>query len=226
MSYFIQKKILKAQCFNEARLIFDEYIFQNPPKKEILQVLKVLQCKVENAYDVTVVNDFYKSLGEVEELLKFLRDCAFQEDKIVKNLRISIEKKLNNYDVALELCDNLNENDNISLTQKASMLNKIGDFEKARDIIELVLIKDMSSYSIKTYASIISQITKYDGYAHELSIPSLAIDICKNDDVNTFTVKNFFKSIIKYENKLGNKVKVNVTEKILKYYRHYIGEKY
>lgn len=220
----LQKKILKAFTFNEARTIFDEYISLQPPREEILQLLKYLEHKVETPIDVTIVANFYKHLNSYDDLQKFLNVCAFQDDNTVKNLKISVEKKLGHYNTALDLCNTLPENDFINLTQKASMLKKTGDFKKAREIIEQVLIANMSEHPLKTYVSIILCLTKNNNCAIKLCIPDLAKDICKKEDISKNSVKRFFQLLIEYEHNLKNKRAEDITRKIYKCYQHYIGE--
>lgn len=219
-----QKRILNASTFNEARTLFDEYISQQITGEETLQLLEFLQHKVENATDVTIVAEFYKKLNAYEELRKFLNSCAFQDDNTIKILKISNEKKLKNYNKALDICDTLPEDDFCQLTQKASLLNKTGNTLEARKTIEPVLIANMSEYSIKAYASIILNLTKDDSYAVQLCIPNLANSICKEEELNNFSVKRLFKLLIKYEDDLGNKRNVDITRKIYQRYLNYAGE--
>ena len=218
-----QKRILNASTFNEARTLFDEYISQQITREETLQLLEFLQHKVENPIDVTIVAEFYKKLNAWEELRNFLNSCPFQDDNTIKILKISIEKKLKNYRKALDICDTLPENDFYQLTQKASILNKTGNALEARETIEPVLIANMSEYSIKAYISIILSLTKDDNYAVQLCIPNLASHICKEKELTKFSVKRFFKLLIKYEDDLGNKRNVDITRKIYQQYLNYAG---
>ena len=218
----IEETILKAQTFDEARQIFDEYITKESSKTKILQVLKILRHKIEKPSDVVIIRNFYILLGELKELLLFLRSCDFQDNKIVKNLRIACEKDFNNYDIALDLCNSLDDNDVINLTQKASVLNKTGNSEKARETIEIALGKGISHYNIKSYAAIIFKITKDDDYACRLCIPSIAGNICRWGEVDFFSVIRLLKLLIKYENDIGNKRNVQVTKKILELCYNYI----
>lgn len=222
-----QEKIIKAKCFEDARIIFDDYLFSQTElnKYELLKLLEYLQCKVETPTDVYIVKDYYIQLQELEPLSKFLKTCAFQDDDQVKNMRISVEKLLGNYSTAEKLCDNLKSDNNYNNIQRASLLNRRNQLEEARELIERVMLnKGITKYSIKVYASIINNLTKQDVYAINLCIPSLARNICKYDEINSFSLIRLLAKILDYENNLGNKKEFKRTCAILKYYSYLIGK--
>ena len=140
-------------------------------------------------------------------------------------MRISVEKLLGNYSTAEKLCDNLKSDNNYNNIQRASLLNRRNQLEEARELIERVMLnKGITKYSIKVYASIINNLTKQDVYAINLCIPSLTRNICKYDEINSFSLIRLLAKILDYENNLGNKKEFKRTCAILKYYSYLIGK--
>lgn len=225
---FVKKKILRAQTFNGARDIFDEYSEVFVSKKDRIELIDLLRTKVEFPEDVLVIANFYECVGAYKKLLKYIRYCEFGNYEKIKVKRISIEKKYGEIAKAIEISSDMPVNsfkNFYGYVQKASMLNRQGHSDAARKVIQSVMLQRITKYEIHTYASIINRLYRNDDLAREFCIPSLAVDICKNDEVRPFDFKRLLKNIIRYESRVGNKKEVEFTQKILTVYERLVMPK-
>lgn len=222
---FVKRKILLAQTFNGARDIFDENIDFFVTKQERLELVDTLQAKVETPNDVLLIADFYERLGAYQKLVKYIRNCEFSNYEKIKIKRISIEKRYGDISQGIAISDDMDMDDPQNFyvfNQKASMLNRKGDVIEARRIIQTLMKRRITKYEIHTYASIINNMFKNDDLARKFCIPSLAVDICKCEEVRPFDFKRLLKNIIKFETQIGNKEDAENTQKILTLYEKII----
>jgi hypothetical protein len=217
----MKDKILKANSFDEARCLFIAACENKISKNEQLNLLKYLDCKVETPADVCIMIEFYKLLNDKDAILKYVKNCMYRDVQTVRSKIISIESQYGSIRNAGLILKEQKIND-YTITQKAAYLNKTGNPDEARILLEQQFLTHISKYSIKTYASIINKLLKTDEYACDLCIPNLARDICKEESVSSFDANRLLKKLYKYENNLGNKKESKILEKILENF-HYEG---
>lgn len=211
----LTNEIISCETFDEARTLFIEFCQSKEiNKKQKIEMLDLLQYKVQSQSDVCILIDFYERYGTERQLLKYVGNCDFKDEPVVKRKIISVYRNHNMEEVASGLLQN-QPNDASSLVQKAANLNKLGYHKEARDLIEPLLLKVINKYIIKAYASIINNLTKNDDYANQVLLPNIARTICWADNIEEFSINLFLKRLYKYENNVGNKKRAEIVEQIL-----------
>lgn len=212
----LMNEIISCETFDKARSLFIE-LYQNKDiaKKQKIEMLDLLQFKVQTQNDAYVLIDFYERIGAKEQLFQYINKCDFKDEPMIRTKIISIYRKYGNEYDATGLIKKQPVN-KISLNQKSANLNKLGMPIESREEIETLIInKGISNYNIKTYASIINNLTKNDDYANEVLLPNVARDICKSNEISNFTITLFLKRLYKYEDGIGNKKQAKIVEQIL-----------
>jgi hypothetical protein len=215
----MKNEILNARNFDDARNYFIEACQTGISKDEQLELLKYLDCKTENAVDVCIMIEFYKSLRDTDALLKYIHNCMYKEDPTVRSKIISIEAKFGSVDNAGNIIHRQGI-DEITITQEAAFLNRTGESNEARKLLEKLFLTHVSRYSIKVYASAINNLLKNDEYACDLCIPNLARSICREEKVSSFDAKRLLTKMYQFEHDIGNKKGSNILQNILNNYNY------
>jgi len=212
------KYFYSLEKFNDARTAFIERYPQIDNKTRV-DLLEYFSNMANTAEEYLIVLEFYELLNSPGvKLLNYIRQCPFQDDNRIKTKRIALERKYGDIETALELIENCEHNE-YNRVQKAAILNQIGEYDKAREIIENSMFNKITGHKINTYAAIINNILKRDDDARRLCIPNLTRSICqgeyKNGKTLDFDFKRLLRKIIEFEDTFGDKRNKERTEKIL-----------
>lgn len=205
--------------FNDARTAFID-LFPLCDNQTKLDLLEHIARLADTPEEYLVVLNFYEQLKIAGvKALNYIRQCPHQDDSRIKTKRITLERKYGEIETALGILEN-SDNNEYNMVQKAATLNQSRKYEEAREVIEnCMMLKKISVYEIRTYATIINSILKKDEDALQLCIPNLARSICKEEyktEKNLeFDFKRLLRKVIEFEDNFGDKRNKERTEKIL-----------